>query len=150
MSEVTERSVVSSDNYAELINMLKSNDEASQNLALTIMEQSDFDKSKIYLFCLLKETYKEVFGNDSKRFEEIYPELHRNVSHSLAEEATNISTLSFRKVYEIAVARNNKEELSFMLNVDERKTAAQAIVDGAAGRVRRRDGDGPLDDIGFS
>jgi len=116
MAEITERSIVSPDNYAELIMMLKSNDEASSNMALTIMEQSDFDKSTVYILCILKETYKEVFEGNKARFEEIYPELHRNVTHKLSEEATNVATLSFRKVYEIAVARDIKEELEFMIN----------------------------------
>lgn len=116
MSEVTERSVISAENYDELKTMIQSNDDASKNLALTIMEQSDYDKSEIYILCLLKESQEILFKRD-KSFKEVFPDLYDRVSNRLLEEATEISTLSFRKVYEIAVKRNNQEELRFLLNI---------------------------------
>jgi len=115
--EVTTQTVVSAENYAELKKMMLSNDDASKNMGMTILEQSEFDSSQIFILCMLKETFSEVFKNDSGKFESQFPVLHKKVSDLLKDEGTEISTLSFRKVYEVAQKRNNENEISFLLNV---------------------------------
>jgi len=119
MSEVTERSVVSCDNYAEIKNMLLSNDEGAKNVALTIMEQSDYKQSEIYILCLLKEAYSDVFGtHGATKFEESCPDLYQNIVNSISDKGEdNISTLSFKVCFDIAMARNNKTEIDFMLGL---------------------------------
>jgi hypothetical protein len=117
MNDLIKQAVVSSDNYTELKTMMISNDVLSVNLALTILEQSDFEKSQIYILCLLKETSKEDFFNNSSKFKKECPLLHEKVTEKLLDHDTNIASLSFRKIYEIAVSRKKKLELSFMLNV---------------------------------
>lgn len=116
MSQVSERSVVSADNYHELKNMILSNDEASKTLALAILEQSDYEASEIYILCLMKETQKSLF-NSGKTFKDDFPDLYNRVADRLLEEATEISTLSFRKVYEIGVKRNKQDEIAFLVNI---------------------------------
>jgi len=115
--EVTTQTVISAANYVELKNMMLSNDDASKNMAMTILEQSEFDSSQVYIMCMLKETFNEVFKNDSSKLEEDFPELHLKVTELLKEKDTEISTLSFKKVYEVAQTRNNKEEINFLLDV---------------------------------
>ena len=115
--EVTTQTVISAANYVELKNMILSNDDASKNMAMTILEQSEFDSSQVYIMCMLKETFNEVFKNDSSKLEEDFPELHKKVTELLKEKDTEISTLSFKKVYEVAQTRNNKEEINFLLDV---------------------------------
>ena len=119
MTKVTQRSVVSSENYAEVKTMMLSNDEGSRNLALTIMEQSDYKESEIFILCLLKETFSSIYGDHGpyRDFQEKYPVLYNNIHTRLKESATEISTLSFRRVYELATQRGNKEEISFMLQL---------------------------------
>ena len=114
MNEVMTQSIVSSDNYIEIKNMLKSNDNGSKNVALSILEQSDFEKSKLYILCALKETYPNV-KEDFKS--EMYRTLFDNVNTTLKDSATDISSLTFRKIYEIAVERDNKDEIAFMLSI---------------------------------
>ena len=111
--EVTEQSVVSQENYEEIKNMLTSNDAGSKKVALTILEQSDYNKSEIYILCMLKEV-ESVFSELS--FEEEYKQLSNKITKRLESEGTDISQLSFRKLYEIAIARDKPEELEFMLN----------------------------------
>ena len=114
MSELTTQSIVSSDNYMEIKNMLISNDDGSRNVALNILEQSDFEKSKLYVLCILKESYDKI-GQDFKS--ESYRTLFDNVKETLKDSATDISSLTFRKIYEIAVERDNKDEIAFMLSI---------------------------------
>jgi len=115
--EVTAQTVVSAENYVELKSMMLSNDKASKNMALTILEQSEFEKSQVYIMCMLKETFSDVFKNDSLEFEKEYPQLHKAVAEKLKDEDTEISSLSFRKIYEITQKRKNEEELEFLLNI---------------------------------
>lgn len=118
MSKTMERSVVSADNYAEVKNMLLSNDESSTTLALSIMEKAEYSKSEIFILCLLKETFEKVFGrSDQKKFEEQYEELFKSVTGSIDKDSENITSLSFRSIYELAVKRAKKEELEFMMDI---------------------------------
>lgn len=117
MAELTKQSVVTEANYSELKAMLTSNDEASVNMGLIVLEQSNFEESQVYIVCLLKETFELVFKNNPSKFEKECPTLHEQVTKVLSDHATNISSLSFRKVYEMAIARKKGEELSFMLTI---------------------------------
>lgn len=116
MAEVQERAVLSADNYAEVVSMLKSNDDASVQMALTIMEQANFEDSQVYILCALKETFDKVFKNTEK-FEKEYPVLHKSVTEKLLETESQLATLSFKRIFELATARKNKEEVEFMLRI---------------------------------
>jgi len=84
---------------------------------MTILEQSDFKDSQVFILCLLKETYESLFGSKTTRLETNYPTLFSNITNILRDSGTDISKLSFRKIFEITKERNKKEELSFMLNI---------------------------------
>lgn len=117
MVETEERSVINSENYSELVQMLKSNDEGSVKMALTILEQSNFDDSKIYILCAIKETFDKVFKN-AEIFSKEYPSLHKNITQDLVDNRfIDVATLSFKRIYELAVSRGKVEEVNFMLNI---------------------------------
>lgn len=118
MSTLTSESIVSVENYAELKNMMLSKDKASAVMALTIMEQSDYEKSEVYLLTLFKETYVPLFASTGCAHKENeYPVLFQKVAKTLTDEDTTLASLSFKKVYEVALERDNKEELDFMLKI---------------------------------
>ena len=114
--EVTEQSVVTSNNYKSIKEMLISNDEASQTLALTILEQSDYDKSEVYIMCILKDCFRTAFGT-VKKFEEVSPTLFKKVTNTIKTEDVEIAKLSFKEVYDLAVKRNIEEEINFILKI---------------------------------
>lgn len=117
MVETEERSVINSENYSELVQMLKSNDEGSVKMALTILEQSNFDDSKIYILCAIKEIFDKVFKN-AEIFSKEYPSLHKNITQDLVDNRfIDVATLSFKRIYELAVSRGKVEEVNFMLNI---------------------------------
>lgn len=119
METNTTQSVISKDNYEEISKMLTCNDDASINLALSILEQSNFEESEVYILCLLKSHYNKIFGSNTNttRFETSYPDLFTKINTRLRDQATDISILSFRKIFEITKERGNVEELTFMLNI---------------------------------
>jgi hypothetical protein len=116
MSEVNEKSVVSADNYNQIKEMLTSNDEGSVTVAITILEQSDYDKSEVFLMCILKDCFRETFGSASK-FKELAPELSEKVAERLKKEDLDITKLSFKEIYELAVSRNIPAEIEFTLTI---------------------------------
>lgn len=117
-TEITEKSILSADNYEELLKLLTCNDEGSITMALTILEQSDYEKSEVYILCIMKNVYDDLFkGSKSSKLESDYPVLFTNINTRLRDQATDVSTLSFRKIFEITRERNITEELIFMLDV---------------------------------
>ena len=112
---VTEKSIVSPSNYAEIKKMLLG-EEADVNLALTILEQSSYEESKVYILCVLKECFKETFGSGSK-FKELAPELADVVIASISTSDADITKLVFKEIYDIAIKRDNKVELEFILDI---------------------------------
>jgi hypothetical protein len=111
MNEIIKKSIISIDNYTEIKTMITSNDKASINMALTILEQVDFEESQVYIMCLVKEVFNSHLDKKS------CPELYEKITNKLLEHNSDITNLSFRKIYEIVVSRKNKVELSFMLNI---------------------------------
>ena len=114
--EVTEQSVVTAENYKNLKQMLVSNDEGSKTLALTILEQSDYDKSEIYIMCILKDCFRTAFGT-VKQFQEVSPILAQKVTDNLKKEDVEVAKLSFKEVYDLAIKRDIQEEIDFILGV---------------------------------
>lgn len=116
MSKLSEKSIISKENFNELKNMILSNDEASVNLALTILEQSDYESSEIYIMCMLKDTFKEAFGSVST-FKEKTPILAEKITKSLDVEDVDITQLSSKQVYNRAIKRDIQEEMEFILEL---------------------------------
>ena len=116
MNKLSEKSVISQENFIELKTMMLSNDEASVNLALTILEQSDYELSEIYIMCMLKDTFKEAFGSVSS-FKEKTPELAEKITKSLDVEDIDVTRLSSKHIYDHAIKRDNQEELEFILEL---------------------------------
>lgn len=114
--EVTERSVVSGENYKQIKEMLIGNDEASKTVALTILEQSDYEQSEIYVMLVLKDAFRTAFGTAAK-FKELSPVLADKVTKSLKEEDIEIAKLSFKEIYDLAMKRNIQEEIDFILMI---------------------------------
>jgi hypothetical protein len=116
MSELSKKSVISEENFEELKNMMLSNDDASVNLALTILEQSDYAQSEIYIMCMLKDTFSKAFDSVSS-FKDKTPILAQNITDSLDIEDVDITRLSSKHVYERAVKRDVQKELEFVLGL---------------------------------
>lgn len=114
--EVTKKSTVSAENYAEIKNMMLSNDEASTTLALTILEQSDYEKSEVYIMCMLKDCFREAFGT-AQKFQELSPILSKKVTNALEVSDIEITKLSFKEVYDLAIKRNIRGEAEFALDL---------------------------------
>ena len=111
--EVTKKSIISSQNYCEIKNMMLSNDDASKKIALTILEQSDFELSQVYVLCILKETFSEAFEYNSTELEKDY----KKITKVLKGKKETIATLSFKNIYELSVNRKVEEEMKFLLNI---------------------------------
>jgi hypothetical protein len=116
MSKLSKKSVISQENFTELKTMMLSNDEASVNLALTILEQSDYDTSEIYIMCIMKDSFKEAFGTVTS-FKEKTPILAEKITQGLGMDDVDITKLSFKHVYDRAVKRDIQEELEFVLEL---------------------------------
>lgn len=116
MNEVNAQSVVSAENYEQIKEMMLSNDEASVNLAITIMEQSDYEKSMIYIMCILKDCFRDAIGTVQK-FKELSPVLSEKVTEHLENDDCDVTKLSFKQIYALAEKRNNQEECEFMLDI---------------------------------
>ena len=115
--EVTKKSIISSQNYCEIKNMMLSNDDASKKIALTILEQSDFELSQVYVLCILKETFSEAFEYNSTELEKEYNKLYKKITKVLKGKKETIGTLSFKNIYELSVNRKVEEEMKFLLNI---------------------------------
>jgi hypothetical protein len=116
MSELSNKSVVSKDNYYELKNMMLSDDLASVTLAVTILEQSDYELSEIYIISLIKDTFSKVFKK-TDAFKEQCPELYENVANSVYVDGADLTVLSSKHIYNTALKKGNQEELEFVLNL---------------------------------
>lgn len=116
MSELHKGSVISNENFSELKHMMTSDDEASVNLALTILEQSNYEESEIYIMCIIKDAYDKVFGKLSE-FKLRTPELSEKIIKSLSNTEQDITKLSFEYIYNLVIKRNKQEELEFVLSL---------------------------------
>jgi len=117
MSElIDEKSIISPKNYAEIKKMMLSSDEASVTVGLSILEQSDYNKSELYILLALKQTFKEAFASVEK-FKEKAPELADKVLESIEMNNVDITKLAFKEIYNLAMKRNIKEEIEFMLDI---------------------------------
>lgn len=114
--ELTKESVISPENYNELKSMLISNDSGSVNLGLVILQESNYEKSKVYILCLLKECYSEIYKHSSK-IEEEYSELFDTIKNDLLKKKTDIIQVSFETIFNIAKERKNEDELNFILTI---------------------------------
>lgn len=119
MSEVTQSSVVSKENYAEVKKMLLSKDEGSVQLGLSIMEQAEYEKSEVFILAMMKETFDEIYGKNGPytKFKDTYTELYDKVVSRLSDEDTDIANLSHRKIYELAIRNKSREQVEFLLEV---------------------------------
>lgn len=113
--EVNSQSIVSKDNYDEIKNMLTAPDEASKVLAITILEQSDYKESEVYILTVLKDSFRDAFSSTSE-FQKQAADLSIKVCDSLGEQGADIVTLSYKEIYAIAIKRDKKEEIEFILD----------------------------------
>lgn len=114
--EVNEQSVVTQDNYEEIKKMLLSNDDASKNLALTILEQSDYEKSELYIMCVIKDCFRESFGSVEK-FAEMSPVLSEKIAQKLSEEDVDMAKLSFKEIHRMVMKKGDLEEVEFVMTI---------------------------------
>lgn len=115
--KVNEQTVISMDNYKELEKMLTAEDQASSDLALTILEQSDYEESKVFLILLIKDCFQQVFGTVSD-FETKTPTLAEKVKKELVKHSeSDITKMSFKVIYDLAVTRGIQEETEFVLSI---------------------------------
>jgi len=114
--EITEKTIVSTDNYQEIKKMLLCNDAASVNLAMVLLEQSDYKESEVFILCLLKECYSEIITTN-KNADKDYSELFNKVSKNLSKYNTELITLSFETIFNITKDKGDKKQLEFILDI---------------------------------
>ena len=108
-------SVIDGSNYGRLKEMLNSNDAGSINVAMNIMEVCDFEKSQVYIICLLKEC--DAINSDV-RYADDFPKLEQKVRDISIIEARSYHQLSFRKILELVKSRgNNPEKVMHFMNI---------------------------------
>lgn len=107
-----EKVYLNEENFDGVKQMLTSNDEGSHEVAYTLLNNLDYEDNKVFIFCLFKDLNNEnYFPNGTKM-----PELTK----AIEIDKISIANISFRTIYETAVERNNKNELSFVLNLFKR------------------------------
>lgn len=119
------QSIISDENYEEIKHILLAADEGSVTIGMTILEEADFDKSKIFLLCMLKEVLPKIYKTKGPfpKFESEYPVLFDKIvngeddSYGLKQHSVTINQLNLKKIYEIAIDRKNRNEISFLFNL---------------------------------
>lgn len=116
MSEIAERSVINAANFFEISNMITSNDKKSQELGLSILDQADYEKSVIYILCVLKETEICKSGTRLKDdYPNLYARIEETISSNKSSELENVEEFKFETVYNMCNRSNSKEGLEFIL-----------------------------------
>lgn len=118
--KVDTQSVISRENYDSIKNMLLSNDESSVMMAFSILEQSDYENSKVYILCMIAQTHSHVLAERNHKFlESNYPDLYKSLYQTMTDELgiSQSSNISFKNIYTVARTRGNQEEIQFMIDV---------------------------------
>ena len=115
-TETQDLAVLNRENYENVLNMLKSNDAGSVQVAYSALENMDFNESEIYIFCILKQANEEV-SNLDRTIAEKAPELYKKLQEYSETTDTNVLTFSFKNIYMRARDRNKNEEVEFLLDL---------------------------------
>lgn len=111
--EIAVKPTIGPDNYYSVKNMLLSNDEATINVAVSLMETVEYEESELYLLMLLKESFDIVFKNELK-LKEKAPELYKNLEQS--KNVMDMTHISLKEIYNIATTSNNEVAQLFILD----------------------------------
>jgi hypothetical protein len=102
------RITINENNYNKIYNLLNCKDEPSINIGLSILEESDINKSIIYILYLLKQM---EFSNLGHLRQDDYPKL---VQHFI-DNFDGDFKLSYKQIYDIAKEKS-LEEKTFIAN----------------------------------
>ena len=122
MEEVKEKTKIDAAKYDELLKMLKSDNKDAKVLALTIMDQSDFDKSKVFISILYAKARKlNILGDlELKDFED----LNRNLLEFCNSMGESPFSITVTAVFQAVKEQATTEELDFLLEIFELEVAA--------------------------
>lgn len=101
---IKDRVNINKDNYYEILKLVTAEDDGSVNVALSILEQSNIKKSRIYIYLLLKEITKAFKLNKDE-----YPKLYGLL---YTDSDNDRIVLSYKFLYNIC---KNDEEKEFIL-----------------------------------
>ncbi len=101
---IKDRVNINKDNYYEILKLVTAEDDGSVNVALSILEQSNVKKSRIYIYLLLKEITKAFKLNKDE-----YPKLY-GLLYTASDNDRIV--LSYKFLYNIC---KNDEEKEFIL-----------------------------------
>tara|TARA_R110002020_G_scaffold470466_1_gene696416 strand:+ start:2103 stop:2516 length:414 start_codon:yes stop_codon:yes gene_type:complete len=101
---IKDRIDINKDNYYEILKLVTAEDDGSVNVALSILEQSNIKKSRIYIYLLLKEITKAFKLNKDE-----YPKLYGLL---YTDSDNDRIVLSYKFLYNIC---KNDEEKEFIL-----------------------------------
>lgn len=101
---IKDRIDINKDNYYEILKLVTAEDDGSVNVALSILEQSNVKKSRIYIYLLLKEITKAFKLNKDE-----YPKLYGLL---YTDNGNDRIVLSYKFLYNIC---KNDEEKEFIL-----------------------------------
>ena len=132
MSETTEAiTLINASNSESLVGMLKSADADSRTLAFEVIEGSDIMNSQVEILCILKGTYDTAFKGRSmdKEFTEAFPKLAKFLTDTLGSDASNVSELTFRKLYEVTMEVGKPDSTKFLIDMctDEFRDALEGF-----------------------
>lgn len=113
-------SILNKDNYNSVYEMIASKDEGSRVVGFSVLENVNYEKSEIFLLCMLKQlTESQNYHINMNTVKNEASQLYHKI-HSKCKDLPNWK-LSYKYIYEIAVKRtadtNNKHEIEFLLNL---------------------------------
>lgn len=114
-----ELSLLDQDNYNSVYEMITSKDEGSKVVGFSVLESVNYEKSEIFLLCMLKQLNEN--GVNLYNIKKDAPTLHAKIEEYCSIKGITDTTISFRNIYERAVERtkasDNKNEIEFLLNL---------------------------------
>ena len=116
MSETQDLAVLNSENYKNVLGMLTSKDEGSIQVAYSALEHMDYEKSEVYIFCILKQANEEISNLDTIVRDKA-PKLYEKLQEYSKAQNENILTFSFKKIFMRAQEREREDEVEFLLGL---------------------------------
>lgn len=119
MKTETKDVLVDLENYEEIKSMITSQDEGSRNIALAILNNAHYEKSKVFIISMILELtkYGDMTSNRVKTLlEKEAPELLEKISED-PNFVKGVEGISFRSLYTFVRKTGDKSKMAFLLNV---------------------------------
>jgi len=112
-------SILNKDNYNSVYNMITSEDGGSKVVGFSVLENVNYEKSEIFLLCMLKQLNENNVNMYTIKTEA--NALYLKLEDYCKNKSITDLKISFRNIYERAVERSetkeNKSEIEFLLNI---------------------------------